>query len=224
MGSPVDRLPAQCPRALFEGLEQLADRARRGESVEVPHLTLFVGGGHAITGRFVAFHHDQREGGSVALHATQTQFALDVVYITLETISAVMVHHRESTIAGLSGGKVAPKPKEIPGKLVLDRQVAAMLERTGPLEIDWAGLGNTDESRAALALLFEVLPGIITELRADQFGADAWKAKIDRVVVTSGNGTIAVRDRALRIELERKGSEVFAPTARTLKQAIEAEL
>jgi hypothetical protein len=224
VGSPVDRLPAQRPRVLLEGLEQLAERARRGESVEVPHLTLFLLGGHAIAGRFIGYQHDHRDGGVVALHATQTQFALDVVYVPLETISAVMVHHRESTIAGLSGGKVAPKPKEIPGKLVLDRLAAANAERTGPLEIDWAGLGNTDESRAALALLFEVLPGVISELRGDPMGAEAWKAKIDRIAVGSGDGTIKLRDRALRIELERKGSEVFAPTARTLKQAIEAEL
>ncbi len=135
---------------------------------------------------------------------------MDVLYAPLESVTAVMVHHLESSLADLSGGGVAPRPAQIPGRLVLERSARALAP---PVVVDWAALGTDEGACAAVALALDGLALTLSELRADPLGREALEAKVQGIHLLAGAAVgLALVDRQLRLTFLRAGTEVFGPT------------
>lgn len=202
----LDGLLGERPKVVLERLEALAVRARRGEEVTLPSLTLLLLGGHAISGRFVAF--DPERGGAIVLEPSETRGAQDALYAGLESLVAIIVHHHHDSVAALSGGAVAPRPAEIPGRLVLARRAQAFLPR--PVEVDWSSLGQGKEACAAVALTLDALEPTLASIVADSMGRAAFEQQVERIQLVAGSeDQLAIEGRRLVITLRRAGSQVF---------------
>lgn len=230
--SALARLPPKRPKAVLEELETLAQRARSGAEVSVPFVTVYLSSGTPVTGRFIAFTSDTREGAALVLHASETPRSLDALYVPLENITALMVHHSNDTLPVVSGGRIAPRPTEIPGRLVLDRQAAALatalsakLDAPITVSLEWAALGTTDAARAAVTLVLGALGPVLDAILVDDLGRRSFRDRARAVRVTPAETRGAILEgRALVIQLEREGEELFAPDAELLRRALEAVL
>lgn len=223
-------LPAKRLRAILEELELLAARARSETGVVVPGLTVHLAGGQTVVGRFLAFQAD-REGAALLLHSTDTQGRLDAAYVPLESISALIVHHQPESVAALSGGRIAPVPLEVPGRLVIDRRIAeltpALARATGTklsLRADWTTLGTSDVARAAVAATIEALPAALEKVGADPLGREALATVALIELSPAASAAIVLDGGSLRLSLERVGEQVFAPSPEELDRLLSAAL
>jgi hypothetical protein len=205
--SILERLAAKPPSDVLDELEALAARSRRGEKIAVPHVTLHLRGGHSISGAFLSY-----EKRTIAIHASQTRGALDVAYAPVESISALIVHHQEST------------PVEAAGKLVLDRR-ANELGRVRPLAIDWTGLGTSDSARRAVTSVLDAIGPILDRVRADDLGKRAFDERVERIeIARATHAGAALEGKTLVIGVVDERGEFFAPGPDGLHRAIEAVL
>lgn len=113
---------ARQPVRLLQELVGLAARARAGEPLDAPRVTLHLVSGRDVRGRLLDLSDDA--GVRVALIAQETndRFSLDVTHVPVTHLEALTVH--DAARLGQPTTEI-----KVPGKLELRRMVAALNER-----------------------------------------------------------------------------------------------
>ena len=141
-----------------------------GEDDASAYLTVHLTGGHVLGGGLVTVGADR--GSDVAVLADPETGRLG--YALLSSVVAVEVRDPELFRDVLSGGRLPlPRAGEPVTRLAL-RRIAPTEEF--PVDVDWAGLDDSDVMIGSLASLLRGLRDAVTQVRADDMGQRAWTA------------------------------------------------
>jgi hypothetical protein len=228
----IEKLPPKRLGTVLEQLEGLAARVRAGGSrLPIPNLTVHLTGGQMLSGSFIAYQSDPREGASLVLHSNDTRGSLDAAYVPLESIAALIVHHNLETLPALSGGRIAPVPPEIPGRLVLERRLQELAQKLGQrlgskleLIVDWPAIGVSDVARGALSMLLDRLPAILDRIATDDLGRQSLVALTQLKLIPGEVAQILRSGGVLSIAMRKEGDQLFAPEPEELERSLLAAL
>lgn len=175
--------PARSPETILNRLFEMRKRARRGEAVRVPCMTLSLTNGERVQGWVLDIATEKNET-FVAMQAAECDEPPrpDVFYVSLRRIDAVTVHDAASYAPDLSFGAVQRAPgAPAPTKMALRRRAAALAEGVlgaqATIEIDFADDASED-SRFVLSQALEMLGGILTEITQDAIGRAALQSLV----------------------------------------------
>ncbi|MFO0728145.1 MAG: hypothetical protein U1E65_30470 [Myxococcota bacterium] len=222
----IDRLSARSIRSVLEELGGL-----KAAGKEPPEVEFCLASGHTVAGRLLSYQPEGRDAGSIVLHASGSRFGMDAVYLRADSVVALTVRHTEQSLPMVSGGRVAPKPAEVAGRLVLERRARALGEalsaaRGGPLlvTVDWEAFGASEGALAALTLTLPAIGAVLEAILSDALGKEALAGVAEVLVVPAKSAEIKREGARVLVRLERDGDEVFALPEKSLREQLEAIL
>jgi hypothetical protein len=179
------RLPARSITAVLSELAALRNRARSGEPLDVPTVTLWLAAGQSVRGDVIALADANQADFTVLLkHPT----ALEATYIAGSAIQGVTVHLTVETTHLLSFGKFRSLTEPVPTRLDLERflrSLTTQLNPTTPLTgpISWDEFPSTDAAMQQLGDVLNHLRSALLTIQADALGATALGEQVQRLDV-----------------------------------------
>jgi hypothetical protein len=173
------KVPARRVCAILQELKVLHDRARLGEDVALPALTLHLKSGHCLTGWLLDLEEDRQEEMLLFQVVTgeRNDRADDIAYLAITAIEILTVHNAADYAHHLSGGVLSQPPgKKAPSRLELKRKaqewsdtVSRELGKTITYSILWETLKDDDIAALCLVDTMSESTGILMELMKDSF-------------------------------------------------------
>jgi hypothetical protein len=210
MGDPAHK--AHQPVRLLEELSGLAARARAGEPLSAPRVTLHLVSGRDVRGRLLELSDDV--GVRVALIARETddRFSLDVTHVPITHLEAITVH--DVSRLGQPSTEI-----KVPSKLELRRMVVALNERLSvgfTLELE-SELKDADLEpiSSALSSLEQALRAILSA----ELGREAFSS-VQLVRVLARNDAFVNRNGD-RLEIHVARNFTARPDARGWQEQLE---
>jgi hypothetical protein len=165
------------------GIRAVLDELVRARAAGSPCVTLQLGSGHTVRGWVLALEDGPGSRAPTLLLRGASPAgapADDVVYLDPGSIETLTVHAASTALGLLSFGAIEEKPGEsAPTRLQLRRRatelkavLAALVGRPFALDVDWAGIPDSEPCLANLARLMEELVSAIGQIRAEH-GNDA---------------------------------------------------
>jgi hypothetical protein len=210
---PMFRLPAKPVSQLLVELAALQDRARSGDPIAPPEVTLRLDSGHCLTGSILRC---SEATGLVLLLAAPR----DATYLPIGAIQAVTVHYSPETLHLLSDDQI--RTGTVPSRLDLERQVRALSTQLSPITVTiaWDEMVTTDAAFQSLGPLIQHVQEILLDIQADSLGSAALR-RLDQVAIRFGEGQIRLADRALTLGIAVVDQDLVVLPKAQLRQAIE---
>jgi hypothetical protein len=209
-------------------LEHLAERAKEGEPVPQPRVTLHLRSGRDVSGIVLASGSDRR-GAALLLHRTGDtgrRPGSDVLYVDPAMIEAVTVHESADVARQLAALEPPPSRLDLKRKAA-DTGSVLSKELGGPIviELAWNSLPESGEPLRGVAHLLAATAAALRQVAMDGFG----RVELQRLVRTvrlapaeEGLTTPGVRRRGDTLVVTASPSA--PPAADTLRSLIEASL
>jgi hypothetical protein len=179
---------------------------------EPPFLTVYLSGGHVLSGGLVAVGGDRGTDVAVLRDAETGRLG----YALLSSVLAVELRNPGPFQDLLTAGRVPlPQAGEPVTRLALQREFAPAEDF--PLDVDWAALGGSGPLLGNLASLLLGLRDAVAQVRADDIGQRAW-AQIRTLRVEHHAGS------PLSVLPITEGLAVEADLSAALPRALPAEL
>jgi hypothetical protein len=211
--------PKTIDRLLGE-LADLASRAKRGEELRLPVVTMHLRSGRDLFGHVLAVGRDS----SVLFHSIgrdHRSLDYDAVHLASSSIEAVTRHDVQNV------GRAPDLSKDAPTKLELKRKGASLESTFGELgaklSINFGDSELDEDQRRSLADLIEELSRIFGELLGDELGKEAIAQKIERLELRLGSSAeVSLSEKTMTFSTTSSWpSRLFGPQ---MKAKIEALL
>jgi hypothetical protein len=219
------RLPARSVVTVLGELAALRDRARSGEPLEVPTVTMLLAAGHQLTGEVIALTDPTPEDFTVLLKNAGNPLA--VTYILGSAIQGVTVHLIPETVHLLSFGKFRSLTDKVPTRLELERylrSLATQLSPTAPLahSIAWDEFPSSDAALQQLGDVLQDLQATLLVIQADDLGSTALQEQVQQLEIrTHVRAGVLLQAGALTIQVQIVDHELVALSRSDLQRAIE---
>jgi len=225
-------LPAKQIRMILDVIAGLQARAKAGERVTVPLVTVTMKSGNEFSGLLLDIKEDRQK--SMALFQIYTGERLDptykVIYVETERIESLTVHSAPDFAYALSMGEADLSAYEPPPtRLSLQRKAHDCVKSFGissginvNFSIAWDTIPDKEETMRKLSFVIEELCGAFLEITKDSFAKELLSNHLKNIILTSGSPPDAVMESdTLTVKLDFQGSPKEKMSRKSLINLIE---
>ncbi|MEW5850108.1 MAG: DUF4908 domain-containing protein [Myxococcota bacterium] len=198
------QLVAKSVDTVLQDLVDLRRRARKGEKVTVPLVTLHLRGGRDLTGWIVDAGEDPRHGAALVFHIPGRDFRNpddDACYLPPAAVEAITVHGAGGHALALEQGRPAPSQLELDQRAnELSRRVSRAAGRDVVFSVDWDATPDHGEPVKVMEDIMRMTAAVLEDLSAEPVGRQAVAAKVRAVRFGQGpNARVALDGETLMV-------------------------
>lgn len=223
------QLSAKSVASVLQDLVDLRRRARKGEKVTVPLVTLHLKSGRDLTGWIVDAGEDSRHGENLVFHIPGRDFRNpddDACYLPPATIEAITVHGAGGHALALEQGRPAPSQIELNRRAEeMGRLVSTACGTDVHFAVDWDATPDHGEPLKAMEDIMRMVAGVLTDICAEPLGRQAVLSKVRAVRLGQGpTARVALDGETLAIVVPVGTTGEGRLSALDLRRAVESVL
>jgi hypothetical protein len=228
------QLDPDTPEQILRRLGKLAGNASPAAMRDLPRASLFLAGGHTVSGRVVRFEPAEpaRSRDTILLHIDEAPSDFEVCYVPLEQIIAVGLRLSEADLQAFSSSRNRIPTSQPPTRLGLQREArdaasrwSALVHHALTLEVDWTAWPDDESEFFALADTLTDLDRFMRAWAADDDARQAIGKAFGDVAICLGDQSAAtIAEGRLTIMIGRRANQLAPLDAAALRAAVERQI